>query len=106
MLITIRPVRCGNRNCIGLMPYEYGTTPPRLIVIEDVWDLPQETIEEAMVGLISHETIEWILAKWEAKGEIEEFLDLHDLIGELTFQDYVKNVDGLPKVAEKLGAKI
>ena len=88
------------------MPYEHGTTPPRLIVIEDVWDLPQETIEEAMVGLISHETIEWILAKWEAEGEIEEFLDLHDLIGELTFQDYVKNVDGLPKVAEKLDAKI
>ena len=39
-----------------------------------------------MVGLISHETIEWILAKWEAEGEIEEFLDLHDLIEMLRYK--------------------
>ena len=80
MLITVRPIRCGNRNCIGLEGYVYGSYPPKLIVIEDVWDLPQETIEKAMAGLISHETIEWILAKWEAEGAIPFFLDLHDLI--------------------------
>jgi len=78
------------------MPYEFGTVPKRLIVIEDIWDLPQETIEKIMVGVISHETIEWILAKWEANGEIEEFLDLHDLIGKLSLEDYIGNLDGLP----------
>ena len=100
MLITVRPIRCGNRNCIGLEGYVYGSYPPKLIVIEDVWDLPQETIEKAMAGLISHETIEWILAKWEAEGAIPFFLDLHDLIGKPSFEDYTRNVDGLPIIKE------
>ncbi|HDH44635.1 MAG TPA: hypothetical protein ENG66_04515 [Thermococcus sp.] len=99
MIITIRPVKCGNRNCIGLVSFHYKMRRiPRLIVIEDVWDIPVELLEEAIVGLISHETIEWILATWELQGKVPRFLDLHNLLGQLTIKDYCGNTDGLPKI--------
>ncbi len=80
------------------MPYKYKTCPQPIIVIEDEWDVPQEVIEKAIVGLISHETIEWILAKMEAEGEIPDsfLIDIHSLIGTLSIEDYVNEESGLP----------
>lgn len=93
MDVTIEPVYCGNKNCIGLRGYEYGKKPPRTIIIEDVWNLPSQVIENAMVGLISHETIEFLnicLVPEEIRGNI------HDLIGSgQEIEDYIGNADGL-----------
>ena len=93
--ITISPNRCGNRNCIGLGMHLFGHLPPRVIEIEDVWTAPLEDIEQAIVGLISHETVEWLICEEEeTQGEV--FGDLHDLIGIKDLRDYIGNLDGLP----------
>jgi hypothetical protein len=90
--VTIEPVYCRNKNCIGLRGYEYGKKPPRTIVIEDTWDLSNEVIENAMVGLISHETIEYLVHCLEE----EDCVDLHELIGSgQEVSDYIGNTDGL-----------
>jgi len=47
------------------------------------------------MGLISHETIEWLICEEEEK-QTEVFGDLHDLIGVKDLRDYIGNFDGLP----------
>ena len=93
--IVISPNMCGNKNCIGLLPCYFGEIPPRVIQIEDEWNAPIEEIEEAMIGLISHETIEWLIVE-EEEQQREVFGDLHDLIGKTELTDYIGNSDGLP----------
>jgi len=89
--ITVRHVYCGNKNCIGVEATSLKI-PPRLIVIEDVWDVPSSVIEDAFIGLISHETIEWLLVALFPK----ELLLLHDLIGSRQIiKDYMGNADGI-----------
>ena len=93
MNVVISEIMCGNPNCIGVEPY--GVKPPKPnIIIEDVWDLPQTVIEKAMVGLISHETIEYLLAN--ILFNYPKFWNLHGLIGSgQSFEEYAKSMDGL-----------
>lgn len=91
LLITISPVYCGNNNCISAGSYTEGKN---IIVIEDKWTVKQKTIEEAIEGLISHETIEWLLTKI---SEIKDtIVCLHDIVGsKQKVRDYVGNTDGI-----------
>ena len=89
MDLTISTNLCGNPNCIGIGPF--GTEgPKRLITIEGVWTLQQLTIEKAIVGLLSHETIEYLVWK---------FVDdnIHQLLGECNTSQYIKAYHGLPE---------
>jgi len=98
MDITIRSNFCGNKSCIGV-DHEYveDTRYGRIeliprIVIEDVWEEPVEVIERAMVGLISHETIEYLLFVIESGSSS----NMHDLIGkEQSTESYLDNTDGI-----------
>ena len=92
MNIIISEVTCGNRNCIGVEPY--CTKPPNPnIIIEDYWDLPQAVIEDSMIGLVSHETIEWLLSNILFN---EDYFSIHDLIGTVSkIEQYIGNYDGL-----------
>ena len=93
MDIKIKQVFCGNKNCIGLEGWDYGKKPKRQIIIEDVWDEPVEIIENAMPGLISHETIEHLTYCILSK---DEEANIHELIGSgQETKDYAKNTDGL-----------
>lgn len=94
MDITIEPIFCGNKNCIGLKGFNFVVKPQPIIVIEDVWDCPQKIIEKAIVGMISHETIEYLIAETEV--EAGDIWDVHDLIGKgQRVRDYIDNLDGL-----------
>lgn len=82
LLVRISPYKCGNENCIKVWEGE--------IWIEDSWTLNQSTIQKAIVGLISHETIEWVLEK------ITPLEDIHSLIGShQKIEDYIGNTDGI-----------
>ena len=97
MDVTISPNFCGNKSCIGLMGFNFVQKPKRLIVIEDEWVEPQEIIEDAIVGLISHETIEFLIS--EIEFEAGDIWDIHDLIGKgQTTEDYRGNLDGIVEI--------
>jgi len=109
MDLTISKNFCGNKSCIGLMPFGFGQKPKRLIIIEDEWVESREIIEDAIIGLISHETIEFLLAQMDyeiiftSRGLHKEnlnrlalIMDIHQLIGEgQTVKDYCGNHDGI-----------
>jgi hypothetical protein len=86
--LAISPNRCETKNCIGVE----GST----IVIENVWTLKESVIEEAMVGLLSHETIEYLLMDNKEINDHKSAISIHDLIGwHQKVKDYVFNTDGL-----------
>lgn len=92
MDLTIKPIFCGNKNCIGLDWYCYGKIPPRQIIIEDEWELPLDVVEKAIAGLISHETIEFLAIK--LNPTVLE--NLHDLTGKRQkVSDYAGNTNGI-----------
>lgn len=94
MNIIISDTKCGNSNCIGVEAYGWKKPPNPNIIIEDTWDIPQELIEEAMVGLISHETIEWLIHTMFFHSDLNS--DIHDLIGNnQTFKEYAKTQNGI-----------
>jgi len=91
---------CGNKNCIGILGSAYGHVPEDTIIIEDLWDTPvkvmyrlsDEETEEAMVGLLSHETVEYLLLKLHP----ELLCDLHTILGHgQEVENYVSNADGI-----------
>jgi len=92
MDLSISPVQCGNRNCIGIIGRSYPQIPKAQIVIEDTWDVSESEIEDSIVGQISHETVEYLVIKLEPTLSA----DLHAILGEgQESKDYVGNADGI-----------
>src|SRR4030042_2737057 len=92
MDLMISSVRCGNRNCIGVIGRVYPQIPKAQIVIEDVWDFAENIIENSIVGIISHETVEYLLDKLE----LRLLPDLHAILGHSQeIKDYIENTDGI-----------
>lgn len=92
MDLAISPIQCGNRNCIGVIGKPYPQIPKAQIVIEDTWDVGEDQIENSIVGLISHETVEYLLLKLEPRL----LSDLHAIVGHgQEIQDYMENTDGI-----------
>ncbi len=65
-----------------------------IIVIEDKWTVKSKAIEDAIEGLISHETVEWLLTNIP---EVKKSLTcIHDIIGiRQKIRDYTRNTDGI-----------
>jgi hypothetical protein len=96
LLITISTARCGHKNCIGIIR---GNDE---IIIEDVWTVNEKTLEESMVGLFSHETIEWVYYRL-IDDDFDTSVSIHDFLGcKQKFDDYAGNTDGLVYSKRKL----
>jgi hypothetical protein len=89
--LKIKPIYCGNKNCIGV-DVEDGHLE-RAIAIEDKWTVEQSVIEDAMPGMVSHETVEYLGSTFLYP---EDLFDLHSLLGTMQdVEDYVGNDDGI-----------
>jgi len=99
MDVQLKPTYWKQPCGIGLAPFYPSKGPKPLIIIGDKWDISEEIIEQSIVGLLSHETVEFLIFKFQGPSHpvyVQDLPNIHNLIGEnQQIVDYVENTNGI-----------